>query len=110
MSYELSVVQLCPDSHKVAAEAVAESLGYGSNNLSVKLQHSETEEVWWGCHAWWVEEVFDQVVATGLIPTEVITNRHPDLDNPEQPSFSGPREHFDWALAQAGLVVFPEEV
>lgn len=55
--YALSVVQLCPDSHKYIANALAEEAGYGSNNLSVKLLQ-EDNSIWWGCHAWWIPEVY----------------------------------------------------
>lgn len=54
--YSLSVVQLCPDAYKDAANAIAEAYGYGSGNLSVELRSSVDNSVWWGCHAWWIPE------------------------------------------------------
>lgn len=53
MQYNLSVVQLCPDEHKLIAEAVAEEKGYGPNNLSVRLIKESDGSTWWGCHAYW---------------------------------------------------------
>lgn len=54
--YTLSVVQLCPDPWREAANAIAEAAGYGPNNLSVELRHTDGS-TWWGCHAWWIPEV-----------------------------------------------------
>lgn len=53
--YTLSVVQLCPDAYRDAANAIAEAAGYGPDNLSVELRHTDGS-VWWGCHAWWIPE------------------------------------------------------
>lgn len=62
--YILSVVQLCPDAYRDAANAIAEAAGYGPNNLSVELRHTD-DSTWWGCHAPWIPEVF----ATKTAPT-----------------------------------------
>ena len=56
-TYSLSVVQVCPEPYKVHAEAIAEAAGYGTGNLSVKLKDT-TDNIYWGCHAWWIPEVF----------------------------------------------------
>lgn len=57
--YSLSVVQVCPDAYKGAANAIAEAAGYGPDNLSVKLVDQDGG-VWWGCHAWWIEDRFHE--------------------------------------------------
>lgn len=56
--YTLSVVQLCPDAYADAADAIAEAAGYGPNNLSVELRHTDGS-TWWGCHAPWIPAVFE---------------------------------------------------
>ncbi|MNZ22489.1 hypothetical protein D3C78_395810 [compost metagenome] len=60
--YTLSVVQLCPDAYKDAANAIAEAAGYGPGNLSVELRDSQGG-TWWGCHAPWIPEVFAALTA-----------------------------------------------
>ncbi|MNQ48937.1 hypothetical protein D3C85_628250 [compost metagenome] len=71
-TYNLSVIQLCPDGHKVAAEQIAEAAGYGTGNLSVRLQ-SGSGEAWWGCHAWWVQGALENALA---LPAEAPTAWH----------------------------------
>ena len=46
MSYNLSVINIIPDAHKDAINQSAELYGYGSNNLSVKLQGDDC--IYWG--------------------------------------------------------------
>lgn len=47
--YNVSVVLLIPDEHRASINEYAETLGWGSNNLSVEL-HDADGAVWWGCH------------------------------------------------------------
>ncbi|MNG13759.1 hypothetical protein D3C84_974580 [compost metagenome] len=51
MSYTVSCVLLIPEKHRRAINAVGEELGYGPNNLSVELRHTDGS-TWWGAHAW----------------------------------------------------------
>ncbi|MDA1587803.1 hypothetical protein PDK27_29080, partial [Bacillus cereus group sp. TH230-1LC] len=52
--FNLSVVNIVPDTHKDAINQIAELYGCGSNNLSVKLQGEDG--IYWGCHSWWKPE------------------------------------------------------
>lgn len=58
--HSLSVVQLCPDVHKSAANATAEYYGFGPGNLNRLLLDTQGG-VWWGCHAWWRPDVLAAV-------------------------------------------------
>ena len=49
MSYNLSVVLLIPDAQRDLINQYAESLGWGPDNLSVELVHTDGS-TWWGCH------------------------------------------------------------
>ncbi|WP_288076897.1 hypothetical protein [Pseudomonas sp.] len=60
--YTMSVVQLCPDAYRDAANAIAEAAGYGPGNLSVELRHADGS-TWWGCHAWWIPRVLAEMTA-----------------------------------------------
>ena len=48
-AYNLSVVLLIPDAQRDLINAYAESLGWGPDNLSVELVHTDGS-TWWGCH------------------------------------------------------------
>ena len=50
--FNLSVVNIVPDSHKDAINQIAALYGCGENNLSVKLIDSNGA-IYWGCHSWW---------------------------------------------------------
>ena len=91
--YTLSVVQLCPDQHKVAAEAVAEAAGYGTGNLSVQLTHTDGS-TWWGCHAWWIPAALEAAMAAVITSTR---------DGGE------PIQHWQDALAANGLSMIQSE-
>ena len=54
MKFNLSVVNIIPDTHKDALNQIAELYGCGPNNLSVKLQGEDG--IYWGCHSWWKPE------------------------------------------------------
>lgn len=55
MSNHLSIVNIIPDNHKDRINELAELLGRGADNLSVKLQDS-TGQIYWACHSWWSAE------------------------------------------------------
>ena len=69
MSYNLSVVNIVPDTHKEAINKIAEIYGCGSNNLSVELQGEDG--IYWGCHAWWKPEDY-AVFSDGELRQQVI--------------------------------------
>lgn len=104
--YTLSVVQLCPDAYRGAANAIAEASGFGPNNLSVELR-GPGDSVWWGCHAWWVPSVLeaamnppDEVPGTAEILAQVVTSVQVGGD---------PQSHWQEALAANGLSVYAQE-
>lgn len=109
--YTLSVVQLCPDEWRAAANEIAEAAGYGPNNLSVELRHTDGS-TWWGCHAWWIPEVLaaksaptgDPAVDGVLAQVVTSVREHPNPTGDEALS------HWQSALAANGLtVVTPAE-
>lgn len=114
--YTLSVVQLCPDTHRDAANAIAEAAGYGPGNLSVELRHADGS-TWWGCHAWWLPSALatainppDEVPGTADILVHVITSvvYAEGLTDAELESVAP--DHWAAALAANGLsVVEPAE-
>lgn len=74
MKFNLSVVNIIPDTHKDAINQIAELYGCGENNLSVKLIDSNGA-VYWGCHSWWKPEDYavfsDDELRAQIIPTEL---------------------------------------
>lgn len=73
MKFNLSVVNIVPDSHKDAINQIAELYGCGSNNLSVKLQGEDG--IYWGCHSWWKPEDYavfsDNDLRQQVVPAEL---------------------------------------
>ena len=71
--FNLSVVNIVPDTHKDAINQIAEIYGCGSNNLSVKLQGADG--VYWGCHSWWKPEHYaafsDGELRQQVVPVEL---------------------------------------
>ncbi|WP_346535087.1 hypothetical protein [Acinetobacter sp. 8_A20231192] len=71
--FNLSVVNIIPDTHKDALNQIAELYGCGPNNLSVKLQGEDG--VYWGCHSWWKPEDYalfsDDELRQQVVPTEL---------------------------------------
>ena len=71
--FNLSVVNIVPDTHKDAVNQIAELYGCGSNNLSVKLQGEDG--IYWGCHAWWKPEDYaafsDEELRNQVVPDEL---------------------------------------
>lgn len=102
--YTLSVVQLCPDAYRDAANAIAEAAGFGPNNLSVRLI-GPASSVWWGCHAIWIPEVFEARTAPTGDPqiddvlAQVVTSAQERTDY---------LVHWDESLSANGLSI-PEE-
>lgn len=60
MTYSISCVLLIPAEHQSEINALAESLGYGPNNLSVALADSSGNK-WYGCHTWCGQLLLDQL-------------------------------------------------
>ena len=73
MKFNLSVVNIIPDTHKDALNQIAEFYGCGPNNLSVKLQGEDG--IYWGCHSWWKPEDYaqfsDEELRAQIIPAEL---------------------------------------
>ena len=71
--FNLSVVNIVPDTHKDAINQIAELYGCGSNNLSVKLQGADG--IYWGCHSWWKPEDYavfsDNELRQQVVPAEL---------------------------------------
>lgn len=71
--FNLSVVNIVPDTHKDALNQIAELYGCGPNNLSVKLQGEDG--IYWGCHSWWKPEDYaifsDDELRQQVVPTEL---------------------------------------
>lgn len=107
--FNLSVVNIIPDTHKDVINQIAELYGCGSNNLSVKLQG--TDGIYWGCHSWWKpedyaifsdDELRQQVVPTELQPSLGFLYERLMLDGDAQ-------ENWQAALALNGLSEVLEE-
>lgn len=110
MSYNLSVVNIVPDSHKDAINSIAAIYGCGPNNLSVKLQGEG--DIYWGCHSWWKpehyaifsdDELRAQIVPTELLPSLEFLYERLVLDGDSQ-------ENWTAALSELGLTLTQEEV
>ena len=108
--FNLSVVNIVPDTHKDALNQIAELYGCGPNNLSVKLQGAEGN-IFWGCHSWWKpedyavfsdDELRQQVVPTELQPALEFLYERLMLDGDAQ-------ENWQAALALNGLSEVREE-
>ena len=71
--FNLSVVTIIADEHRVAVNQVAALYGCGENNLSVKLQ--SPVGTYWGCHSWWKPEDYavfsDDELRQQVLPTEL---------------------------------------
>lgn len=58
--HNLSAVLLIPEAHKDVMNTIAEALGYGPNNIAVKLAKTDNS-VWYGCHTWCNQVFVDQI-------------------------------------------------
>jgi hypothetical protein len=110
-AYTLSVVQLCPDAYKAAANAIAEGYGYGTGNLSVEL-HDASDGVWWGCHAWWLPSALDvvesppeEVPGVAEIMAHVVTTVVDTAGMSPEQRDAAPMLNWTAALAANGLAV-----
>ena len=108
--FNLSVVNIIPDTHKDAINQIAALYGCGDNNLSVKLQGADG--VYWGCHSWWKpedyavfsdDELRQQIVPADLQPALEHLYERLVLDDDAQ-------ENWQVALALNGLSVVQEEI
>lgn len=108
--FNLSVVNIIPDAHLVAVNAIAALYGCGDNNLSVKLYGADG--IYWGCHSFWKpedyaqfsdEELRAQVVPLELLPSLEFLYERLVLDGNAQ-------ENWHAALTELGLslVEIPE--
>lgn len=72
--FNLSVVNIIPDTHKDAINQIAALYDCGENNLSVKLIDSNGA-IFWGCHSWWKPEDYakfsDAELRAQIVPTEL---------------------------------------
>ncbi len=109
MKFNLSVVNIVPDTQKDAINQIAELYGCGPNNLSVKLQGEDG--IYWGCHSWWKpedyalfsdDELRQQVVPSELQPSLEFLYERLMLDGDAQ-------ENWQAALALNGLSEVREE-
>lgn len=107
--FNLSVVNIIPDTHKDTLNQIAELYGCGPNNLSVKLQGEDG--IYWGCHSWWKPEDYaifsdddlrQQIVPTELQPSLEFLYERLMLDGDAQ-------ENWQAALALNGLSEVLEE-
>ena len=102
MSYDLSVVLLIPDAQRDLINQYAESLGWGPDNLSVELVHTDGS-TWYGCHTM-ADAGFLELMGS---PPE------PDAEVDYMPAIAvlvlsivpsgNPLEHFNAALAANNL-------
>ena len=108
--FNLSVVNIVPDTHKGALNQIAELYGCGENNLSVKLIDS-TGAIYWGCHSWWKPEDYavfsDDELRAQVVPAEL----QPSLEYLyERLMLDGDaQENWQAALALNGLSEVQEE-
>ena len=103
--FNLSVVNIIPDAHLVAVNAIAAIYGCGENNMSVKLQGEEG--IYWGCHSWWKpedyavfsdDELRQQIVPAELQPSLEFLYERLVLDGDAQ-------ENWQAALTELGLLI-----
>ena len=108
--FNLSVVNIIPDSHKDAINQIAELYGCGSNNLSVKLQDTDGN-IYWGCHSWWKPEDYAQfsdvdlraqIIPSELLPSLEFLYERLVLDGDSQ-------ENWQAALSELGLSIAETE-
>ena len=101
MTYSLSVVLLIPAAHKDAINALAESLGWGPDNVAIPLSDGS----WFGCHTWATSEFMDYFAsappeAAATIEALIVSTREG----------GSPAEHWAQALEENGLTVdVPDE-
>jgi hypothetical protein len=76
MTYSISCVLLIPSEHLKAINALAASLGYGPDNLSVSLVKSDGS-AWFGCHIWcnhsFIDQMTDPQYASDALSTLIVS-------------------------------------
>lgn len=109
MRFNLSVVNIIPDTHKDAINQIAELYGCGENNLSVKLQGEDG--IYWGCHSWWKPEDYAQFSDAELIAQIMPTELAPSLAFLyERLMLNGDaQENWQAALSELGLSITETE-
>ena len=89
--FNLSVVNIIPDAHKDAVNAIAELYGCGENNLGVRLIGADG--IYWGCHSWWKPEDYAlfsdaelraQIILAELLPSLEFLHERLVLDDVAQ--------------------------
>lgn len=75
MSFNLSVVNIIPDTYLIEVNQIASIYGCGDNNLSVKLTDNNGN-IFWGCHSQWKPEHYaiftDQELRSQLITPDLL--------------------------------------
>ena len=106
--FNLSVVNIVPDTHKDAINQIAELYGCGENNLSVKLIDSNGA-IYWGCHSWWKpedyalfsdDELRAQIVPAELQPSLEFLYEHLMLDGSSQENWQSALDELGLSLAE----------
>ena len=73
--FNLSVVNIIPDAHREAINAIAEAYGTDSNSMSVKLQDANGN-LYWGCHVQCKPEDYalfsDAELIAQIVPPELL--------------------------------------
>ena len=105
MKFNLSVVNIIPDTHKDALNQIAEIYGCGSNNLSVELQGEDG--IYWGCHSWWKPEDYAQFSDADLRAQIVPTELQPSLEFLYERLVLDGDAQSNWqaALSELGLIL-----
>ena len=107
--FNLSVVNIIPDTHKDAVNQIAELYGCGENNLSVKLIDS-SGAVYWGCHSWWKPEDYalfsDDELRQQVVPVEL----SPALEHLYERLMLDGNAQENWQAALAELGLSPVEI
>ncbi len=107
--FNLSVVNIVPDTHKDAVNQIAELYGCGPNNLSVKLQDAEGN-ILWGCHSWWKPEDYAlfsdpdlrlQVIPPELLPALEFLYERLILDGDSQVNWQAALSELDLTIVEA---------
>ena len=110
MKFNLSVVNIVPDTHKDTINQIAELYGCGENNLSVRLIDSNGA-IYWGCHSQWKpedyalfsdDELRQQIVPAELQPSLEFLYERLMLDGDAQ-------ENWTAALSELGLSLVEAE-
>lgn len=117
----LSIVTVVPEIHKDLLNELAELLGMGSNNLTVKLQNN-AGDIFYGCHSWWNPEKYnlfkniDDLASLGVdieryreTILSLMDNVIDVLTLNEEDIFTVPAYNFNLILEQLGLTQIIEE-